>query len=257
MKKIDSKPYNDDTMYEGIENLDKQNLESPLENTEVISEDTLESDDNNMYEGIAELYEQIPESVSQFNDDNMYEGIPELYQTAALPEIIQDIGEQCEGITELNRELSVETIRELHLIGFNLERLLNSVNPPMRRYFEQLIIARYHPDAMAEQQTDPATLAQHMYHAYEDVQDDYEDGWTDDESERIAALEDISRELSEILPQEPTSLLTRVLIDGTVEGFNSILRMTRDIFHLDLDSSGNVIRTIAENADWLDKHLPF
>lgn len=192
-----------------------------------------------------------------YHDFMMIAYMKELDQAAELPEIIQNVDEQYEGITELFEELSQETIRELHFIGFNLERLLNSIDPPVRRYFEQLIRAKYHPDAMAEQQIELDTLADHMYRAYEDVQDDYEDRWTDDESERIAAIEDISNELSEILSQEPTSLLTRVVIDGTVEGFNKILRMTRDIFHLDLDSSGNIIRTIAENADWLDKHLPF
>lgn len=58
IKKMIKKPFNDDTIYEGI--------------TELYEEVPFNHD--TMYEGIAELYQEAP-----FNDDTMYEGIAELY----------------------------------------------------------------------------------------------------------------------------------------------------------------------------------
>jgi hypothetical protein len=79
----EKKPYNDDDMYDGVENLFEPNIESgesQLDNpSKIIPENIPESDDENTYEGIVELFEENPETVSRFNDDSIYEGTSELF----------------------------------------------------------------------------------------------------------------------------------------------------------------------------------
>jgi len=78
----EQKPYNDDDMYDGIENLFEPNIESgesQLDNPSKVIPENIESDDENTYEGITELFEENSETVSRFNDDSIYEGTSELF----------------------------------------------------------------------------------------------------------------------------------------------------------------------------------
>ena len=227
-------------MYEGIQNLFEENPH------ETISE----SDEYSEYEGISDLFEEIPlETLSESNEYSEYEGVSDLFEEIPFSNTILDINDQYEGIAGLYEQLSLDTIHILRIIGFSLERQLQSLDSPVRRYFEQLIRAKYHPDAVAEENVDYSYLADLMYETYESVQDDYEGDWTDNEDETIKCLEDISTELFETLDNPASSVVGRVIQDGMILAFNKMLQMTRDIFNLDLDEFGNVIRTAAGNSD--------
>jgi hypothetical protein len=128
----------------------------------------------------------------------------------------------------------------MRYIGHTFETMINKINK-----FQEIIINNYNmQDIIAENQT-PFNLATLMYDAYEGLQDDYENSDAfdvDDPEEIVSVVEEISRELGKLFDNVATTIVERVLQDGLIYGYNQMLNTTRDIFHIDIDELGNVVR---------------
>lgn len=266
-----NKPYNDDAMYDGIENLFEPNSESgqsQLENTEVIPED-IESDGENTYEGIAELFEENPETISRFHDDSVYEGTSELFSEN------NDIGEYSDSSLQEdnpNNNISNEDNpndasnennpndqdntsndgpdqdSDPGFWGLSREEQLNVFNNPgqynrareqvleaRRLDYEERIRARITQEDVDADNFTFRGLSDLLHETREDTIEQYEPYWSDNLGEMSQLLREIATRREYITTNtNPVTVDQEVIYMGMCDAFDFMIDMCITVYNLNL-----------------------
>ena len=198
---IEKKTYNDDSIYEGIQDLFGDDS----------TQDLFEED--SIYVGIQNLFEeslpqQVSENTSRFYDDNAYIGIADMFAR--------------------------EEWNALYESGYAIPEEITGTHESVILVFEERIREHYTQRELDLEGLNYSDLSDLMFDIYEDTLDDYEGDWGDLNDAIINLTEIANRHQDIIANPIPDTIPDQIAELGLISAFEFMIRMCIDVYDLQL-----------------------